>query len=413
MGCTNPTNDSECIHILEWVEWNSWISLETDSSGATCQIMCDQLEPSCSGECSWWWDSYTLPTATTSILWWVKLWNDNIQTTTVNGTPSNAAGKTYPIQLDSNGRMVVNVPRVSWSGWSGISMSQYYSNNTNYYCYSIDSKTISCNAQLPSWLWGYRTGVSVTPEVWEEWETFTVIHPTDSGSVVSIWTIQTDPQFTFTVEWIQKFVWWSAFFAYKGEPYASLKIDGDGLKIKEAIDFYMAGNVNWTLNPRTNDRTNHYGLAVGWPVAIGYNNNDNYIYMYAQGSRSDNNRHYEIMWSNELAVWTISGWFLYFNKSTAGNPYYNNYSIWVNTTTPYATLDVNWSIKISDHCATCDDYHRWSIIYRNDHFYGCRNDDKRHRLDWTGNNLTNRSTSCERANFLQTNVTLQPTTLAY
>lgn len=53
--------------------------------------------------------SYTLPQATSSVLGGVKLGSDTVQTVAA-GTPSATAGKTYAVQKDSSGKMVVNVP---------------------------------------------------------------------------------------------------------------------------------------------------------------------------------------------------------------------------------------------------------------------------------------------------------------
>ena len=53
--------------------------------------------------------SYTLPQATSSVLGGVKLGSDTVQTVAA-GTPSATDGKTYAVQKDSSGKMVVNVP---------------------------------------------------------------------------------------------------------------------------------------------------------------------------------------------------------------------------------------------------------------------------------------------------------------
>lgn len=63
--------------------------------------------------------SYSLPSATSSILGGVKLGSDDVQAVAAS-TPSSAAGRTYPIQVNSSGQMVVNVPwtdtPVTWEG---------------------------------------------------------------------------------------------------------------------------------------------------------------------------------------------------------------------------------------------------------------------------------------------------------
>ena len=52
---------------------------------------------------------YTLPTATSSVLGGVKLGSNTVQTVAA-GTPSATSGRTYAVQKNSAGQMVVNVP---------------------------------------------------------------------------------------------------------------------------------------------------------------------------------------------------------------------------------------------------------------------------------------------------------------
>lgn len=65
--------------------------------------------------------SYTLPAATSTTLWGVKLGSETEQTTAANSVTSTA-WKTYAVQVNSNGQMVVNVPREPWNGWSWDSL---------------------------------------------------------------------------------------------------------------------------------------------------------------------------------------------------------------------------------------------------------------------------------------------------
>ena len=56
-------------------------------------------------------------------------------------------------------------------------------------------------------------------------------------------------------------------------------------------------------------------LSVNWPIFAWHSGN--YIYMYANWtSASDNNRSYEILWENELAVGTRWWAFIYFTQRT-------------------------------------------------------------------------------------------------
>ena len=66
-------------------------------------------------QASWWWASYG--TATSSTEWVIKLWSDTVQSVAAN-SPSSTASRTYPVQLNSSGQAVVNVPWTdSWGGW--------------------------------------------------------------------------------------------------------------------------------------------------------------------------------------------------------------------------------------------------------------------------------------------------------
>lgn len=66
-------------------------------------------------QASWWWASYG--TATSSTEWVIKLGSDTVQSVAAN-SPSSTASRTYPVQLNSSGQAVVNVPWTdSWGGW--------------------------------------------------------------------------------------------------------------------------------------------------------------------------------------------------------------------------------------------------------------------------------------------------------
>ena len=116
--------------------------------------------------------------------------------------------------------------------------------------------------------------------------------------------------------------------------------------------------------------TNHAWISVGWIIVAWLWSTNNYIYMYASWYASDTNRHFEIMGSNELAVWTYSGAFIYFsyltgNYLTNSNDAYNSYAIWVNKTRPNATMDINGTLKVWSNCAPaiCDEDTVWTIMY--------------------------------------------------
>lgn len=81
----------------------------------------------------------TLPDASATSKGVVKLGSSTVQTEAAQ-SPSSAAGRTYPVQNDSNGNMCVNVPWTSGStpGQSTITYREDYSQN-----YTLDSTDIS------------------------------------------------------------------------------------------------------------------------------------------------------------------------------------------------------------------------------------------------------------------------------
>lgn len=126
---------------------------------------------------------------------------------------------------------------------------------------------------------------------------------------------------------------------------------------------------------------NAYWLwTIGWVSIAGrllvwQHFDDNYIYIYASWSHSDDDRHYEIRASKELAIGTDSWAFIYFKNYDTDN--YKPFRVWVNTRDPAATLDVNWSLRINTNdspCVlpTCNGTTAWSIIFRSNNFYWCK-----------------------------------------
>ena len=144
----------------------------------------------------------------------------------------------------------------------------------------------------------------------------------------------------------------------------------------------------WNVNSAI--QTNLAWVSVAWYLIV-WNSWQNYIYMYATWNAGASGGHYEIKANKELAIWIDSGAFMYF-QSYSGNTatnHYRNMRIWINNNNPLATLDVKWSIRVSDYwnCfPPCTADAAWSIIYRKqtDSFYWCKKDWKRYQFQmWT------------------------------
>jgi len=182
-------------------------------------------------------------------------------------------------------------------------------------------------------------------------------------------------------------------------------ISNNAVNIKSGVAFSMAS---------TTSEQQIYWLTVWWPISIWEAWKSNYIFMYAKWNTWDtDDRHYEIMWSNELAIWTINWGFIYFNKQDILNWNNQKYSIWINKTSPNATLDIKWSLRIGSECAVaCWTNTRWTIVYRGGHFYWC-NENGWAMLDWTWYNIWNTlpnaaNIECSHSNYVIT-AQMEPT----
>ena len=392
--CSDTTNNVNCQNAIYSLqrEFPSWITV--DAIG-WCSIVCDQPEPSCSGQCSGWWEwsPYILEAATSTKLWWVKLWSDDPQRTTVN-TPSHAAGKTYPIQFDEEWKLVVNVPRVSWN-WSnsGISMSQFVPNNQNYYCYSLDSNTISCNAPMPSWGNG---GSWITLLSWINNMYCKYIEWSDGKGGSTKWINCTYDAWSSTPTWSWDSLWKKTYSALTTRYTLSPSLSDGTYRIElnpwsSSVTPGAASRIRFDSKwIRINNWAQFYSwawLSVAWNIMIWNTSTDNYIYIYATWNNIDPNKRFEIFWNQELSIWTTNGSYLYFAQKS----WTVWYRLWVNTSDPKATLDVKWWIRIGSNCEQriCTGTNVWTIIYTAARwFIGCKyissNNYKRVSLDgWT------------------------------
>lgn len=313
-------------------------------------INCNENKPS--------WDGtpYTLIAATASALWGIRI-----------GYEQN--GKNYAVRLDSNNKAYVNVPREpGQDGWIEVIDKEIW--------WRCKYGTIT---SLSLWEGGgtIKTGIICTypaPTGW--WDGLWTgnnywTYPKNTEMSVAIWPHQ-NGMWSSSSTWNMRLaVNWNTVIMDGNTSVA--KLGQNWVAFMGANEFYMWKITN-TSSPwwgwRTVQQT--YGVSVAWPIAIGYDDNNtwNYIYIYSEWSTTTSGRHFEIMWSNELAVWTLSGWFLYFNEPSDVNE--EKYSIWVNTNNPKATLDVKWGIKVANDCMTCTADTYWTIIYTSSDFRWCK-----------------------------------------
>ena len=316
-------------------------------------INCDEEKPS--GGTGW--TDYTLPVANVSKLWGVKLYTGTRWNETVSANRATAiAWRTYPIQLNDSDQMVVYVPRVSGSGAEVTS----FQNNSNYYCYATAQNRLDCSNELPTW-WGdslweeeYQSIYipSITSRPWEWWggnyQSTKVLSPLSS----------TTPLY-FSTDFYHSAAF--NFYTYNSDgnawPSTRVTFDQKWIRLWNGRQMFT-----WAW------------LAVAWAIVAWNTSTDNYIRIYATWTNNSPNKHYEVMASQELAVWTYSGAFIYFKNYENAN--YSQYRIWVNNMDPMATLDIKWSLRIDttgNPCVqtACNDENRWTIVFDGNNFYGC------------------------------------------
>lgn len=204
-----------------------------------------------------------------------------------------------------------------------------------------------------------------------------------------------------------------------------LKPDDTSLPLYFYSDFYHSGAFNFYTYNSTNNASPstritfdqkwvriwngvQYSkwawLSVGWMVTVWIGGatlgaqdrtaHGTTITIHATWATDETARHFEIYWNQELSVWTQYWAFIYFTEKTgtyanfaSGNDraaqtnqtqnrsnwlaswvsrydLYNSYLVGINTTTPKATLDVKWSIKVWSDCspATCTGDTAWTIL---------------------------------------------------
>lgn len=119
----------------------------------------------------------TYSSATSTTAWIVKLWDDTVQTDTMN-SPSATTWKTYPVQLNASGQMSVNVPRANttysslpaaswWADVSLVTTGEKYTWNTaaadtNTKTFYLSSTSDLINAQAAyNWYLAWKNPIVV------------------------------------------------------------------------------------------------------------------------------------------------------------------------------------------------------------------------------------------------------------
>ena len=327
---------------------------------------------------------YTLPNATTTTLWWVKLWSDTKQTTSANNV-SSTASRTYAIQVDNNnGRLVVNVPRTdnntTYTAGTGLSLasnvfkaslknetkSSYQATNNignvsrsdRLYAVGMDKDgylAVHVPRTDTAWWWdtiwstGNQTliGDYITPK-----DAKAIYFGNKTATTIYYWTVLGSPTLKFQRYWLNA---------------STSPVEFNAMWAKFWVDSSLA-------------RTSSIGwVSIAWELLVWRNSSkSNWIRVYSTWDNYSNPnwRHGEIRASNELAVWIMDWAFIYFkNIPNTSNNDLQKYRVWINTDSPATTLDVAWSIRVQDNpCVpnSCSEDTVWSITFINNKFYWCK-----------------------------------------
>lgn len=240
--------------------------------------------------------SFQLQAATGNNLWGIKIGYE-------------LTDKNYPVELDSNNKAYVHVPRYPWEGWWwSLNVEWNYWKRCKYMCRLIDigewwteidfntAEEALKNNSNATYSWCYISCKENEPSWWESnWNKNTstnTITPKGISTNVNVnWNFIANPGNTD---------------AYKNIP--EVVINTTGVRMFWGINYYRYTTVD-------GQQKKMRWLSVNWPILAW--TSGNYIYMYANWSSSgDQFRSYEIMWNNELAVGTRAGAFLYFTERT-------------------------------------------------------------------------------------------------
>ncbi len=156
----------------------------------------------------------TYSSATSTTAWIVKLWDDTVQTDTMN-SPSATTWKTYPVQVNGSGQMSVNVPRTNTtysslpaaSWWTDVSLvttwEKYTWNNKQDTMSAWSWISVTSNTISNTWV------LSVNSNTWAV--TVTEFSPTSSWTT---WQVLTKTAWWYDraaapATWIQNDTTWT------------------------------------------------------------------------------------------------------------------------------------------------------------------------------------------------------------
>lgn len=285
----------------------------------------------------------------------------------------SANGKNYAVQLDSNNKAYVNVPRTdnntTYTAGNGLSLASnvFKANLKNETKSSYQATNNIGNVSRSDRL--YAVGMDVngnlavhvprTDAGWNNvWEIGNItnmgatlsnaIKPTSTNMSKDLYlpngNIYHDGHFEI------KTLWSTATYRMN-----NIYVHDYGVSIWD-----MANRTAW--------------LWVHWPITVGkYSQSElvvtpghcplpiqrNTISIYASWAAGNDN--FEILWNPRVLIWAKDAWYMYFTSNT---DLYNG-NIWINKTNPHAKLDINGSIRVG-YCSqdkNCDADSAWEIKY--------------------------------------------------
>lgn len=285
--------------------------------------------------------------------WRELVCNNKITSVPWEGVTVSVTGTTTGYYCSSTGDWKTLVCNNPITGWSWITAT---GTSTWLYCKLLDDWNLLCDWDPNNWWewgliwntasWGYcmyscmnksdyeslsedgkeQFGWLWSPRVKEQWDLVCVIDCTNTsvwGSVwwvndniwwvnstiypklgrnVSIWNGTSRTPYSLYVRWDTALEPDNKPTLYKNLP--DFKVTQSGIAVFWWITYWITG-ADWLIRR---------SLSVHWPIIAW--NNSNHISMYADWDFGDNERHFEIMGSNELAIWTQYWAFLYFTQKT-------------------------------------------------------------------------------------------------
>lgn len=137
----------------------------------------------------------TYSTATSTTEWLVKLWDDTVQSVAPNN-PSTTVDRTYPVQLDSNWKAVVNVPRASYAASDATSSTAWVVKLFSDTEQSVAANNVSSTAGRTYWIQENSSNQMVVNVPWTDHTysatDFDIKDLTDSDGLRNTWSWKQD-----------------------------------------------------------------------------------------------------------------------------------------------------------------------------------------------------------------------------